>query len=136
MKRKNLLGAIPGKKVVLFIDDLNMPTMEQFGAQPPIELLRQMLGMGGFYDRKGLFWKDVQDVVLVSACGPPEGGRSPTTPRLLRFFHLLAIAEMSEDTLRKIFSSILGGRRAGAEEGGGGGGCFDPGGVGGRASLE
>lgn len=60
VKRKNLLGAMPGKKVVLFIDDLNMPTVEQFGAQPPIELLRQMLGMGGFYDRKLLFWKDTR----------------------------------------------------------------------------
>jgi len=108
-KRKNLLGAPPNKTNVVFVDDLNMPTVEQFGAQPPIELLRQMLGMGGFYDRKQLFWKDVKDTTMVSACGPPEGGRSPTTPRLVRFFHLLFIPDMSEEGLSKIYSSILGG---------------------------
>ena len=106
VKRKNLLGAPQGKTVVVFVDDLNMPAVEQFGAQPPIELLRQMLGMGGFYDRKQLFWKDVKDVTLTAACGPPEGGRSPTTPRMVRFFHLMFIPELTEETLRKIYSCV------------------------------
>uniref|UniRef100_A0A0A9YN65 Dynein heavy chain 6, axonemal n=1 Tax=Lygus hesperus TaxID=30085 RepID=A0A0A9YN65_LYGHE len=51
-KRKNILGAPPGRQgVILFIDDLNMPAREVFGASPPIELLRQVMGNGGFYDR-------------------------------------------------------------------------------------
>jgi len=54
-----LPGAPAGKRIILFVDDLNMPKLDTYGSQPPIELLRQYQDFGGLYDREKLFWKEI-----------------------------------------------------------------------------
>ncbi|XP_064233926.1 dynein axonemal heavy chain 6 isoform X3 [Aotus nancymaae] len=108
-KRKNILGAPGNKQIIIFVDDLNMPRLDRYGSQPPIELLRQYQDFGGFYDRNKLFWKEIQDVTIVSACAPPGGGRNPVTPRFIRHFSMLCLPVPSEHSLKQIFQAILNG---------------------------
>lgn len=108
-KRKTLLGAPSGKRSVIFVDDVNMPLVETYGAMPPIELLRQFLDFKGFYDRENLFWKDITDVTLFVGAAPPGGGRSQVSTRFSRHFTIINIPAANDSTLSHIFGSILGG---------------------------
>ncbi|ESN90843.1 hypothetical protein HELRODRAFT_194633 [Helobdella robusta] len=105
-KRKNILGAPNDRRMILMVDDLNMPKYDTYGSQPPIELLRQMIDCGGFYDRQKLFWKELQDLTICAACGPPGGGRNNVTPRLLRHFSILALPCPSEHCLKTLFTLV------------------------------
>ena len=104
---RGLFGPPPEKICVIFIDDLNMPEKESYGAQPPIEILRQLLDQGGWYDRKDNSFKKIIETRFVSAMGPPGGGRTFITPRFQRHLSVISLADFEDDTLLRIFSSIL-----------------------------
>lgn len=109
-RRKGVFGPPTGKKFVIFIDDLNMPKREVYFAQPPIELIRQWMDHKGWYNResKEKEFKKIEDIILVSAMGPPGGGRSPVTGRLQRHYNYLTYTDLGSDSIAMIFNKILG----------------------------
>ncbi|VEN56386.1 unnamed protein product, partial [Callosobruchus maculatus] len=105
-RRRGVFGPSMGKKCVLFIDDVGMPQKETWGAQPPVELLRQWIDHGHWYE-KDTSTLYLVDLMFVGAMGVPGGGRNEITDRFLRHMQIIGLDSFDDNTLTKIFSTIL-----------------------------
>ena len=47
-RRKGIYGPPLGKKLILFVDDLNAPKVEEYGAQSALEMMRQVIEIKGW----------------------------------------------------------------------------------------
>jgi len=84
-----------------------MPKKEEYGAQPPIELIRQWLDHKGWYNRLTKDYMELQDIIFVTAMGPPGGGRSSLTQRLQRHFNIITYSTLDNTSIEMIFSKIV-----------------------------
>lgn len=104
---KGVYGPLDRKRAIIFFDDVNMPAKEVYGAQPPIELLRQWLDHGGWYDRKAIEFHKLVDSQMICACGHPGGGRQQLTGRFMRHFNIFNFPELQDESLKTIFKTML-----------------------------
>ncbi|DBA95316.1 TPA: Dynein heavy chain cytoplasmic [Trebouxia sp. C0006] len=107
-RTKDTYGPPMGKRLMIFLDDLNMPRMDQYGTQQPIALLKLLIDRKGFYDRgKELNWKNMKDIQFVGAMGPPGGARNMLDPRFVSLFDAYEVQFPSNSNLQTIYTSIL-----------------------------
>ncbi|XP_020287480.1 dynein heavy chain 10, axonemal isoform X2 [Pseudomyrmex gracilis] len=109
-RTREIFGPPPGKKLIVFIDDMNMPITDTYGTQQPIALLKLLFERAGFYDRgRDLSWKYMRDIYYLAAMGKPGGGRNEVDPRFISMFSVYNVTFPSSETLSYIYTSILSG---------------------------
>ncbi|XP_058137242.1 dynein axonemal heavy chain 10 [Dasypus novemcinctus] len=109
-RTKDTYGPPMGKRLLVFMDDMNMPKVDEYGTQQPIALLKLLLEKGYLYDRgKELNCKNIRDLGFVAAMGKAGGGRNEVDPRFISLFNVFNIPFPSDESLHLIYSSILKG---------------------------
>eukprot|EP00304_Pavlova_gyrans_P007309 CAMPEP_0206033414 /NCGR_PEP_ID=MMETSP1466-20131121/638_1 /ASSEMBLY_ACC=CAM_ASM_001126 /TAXON_ID=44452 /ORGANISM="Pavlova gyrans, Strain CCMP608" /LENGTH=2403 /DNA_ID=CAMNT_0053407607 /DNA_START=23 /DNA_END=7231 /DNA_ORIENTATION=+ len=99
----------PGtKKLIYFIDDFNMPAPDKYGTQSAIELARQQVDYGGFYDLKKLTFKHIIHTSFVGAMNPLAGSFY-IIDRMQRHFATFAAPPPEADVCRMIYGKIFAG---------------------------
>ena len=97
----------PGaKRLVYFIDDMNMPEVDAYGTVQPHTLLRQHMDYKHWYDRQKLSLKEINNCQYVS-CMNPTAGSFTIDPRLQRHFSVFAVSFPGSEALQTIYNSIL-----------------------------
>ncbi|KAI5945034.1 Dynein heavy chain 10, axonemal [Manis javanica] len=109
-RTKDTYGPPMGKRLLVFMDDMNMPKVDEYGTQQPIALLKLLLEKGYLYDRgKELNCKSIRDLGFIAAMGKAGGGRNEVDPRFISLFNVFNVLFPSEESLHLIYSSILKG---------------------------
>ncbi|XP_057629488.1 dynein axonemal heavy chain 9 isoform X4 [Chionomys nivalis] len=97
----------PGnRKLIYFIDDMNMPEVDAYGTVQPHTVIRQHLDYGHWYDRNKLSLKEIMGAQYIS-CMNPTAGSFTINPRLQRHFSVFVLSFPGADALSSIYSIIL-----------------------------
>ncbi|RUS75418.1 hypothetical protein EGW08_016829, partial [Elysia chlorotica] len=109
-RTKDTYGPPSNKRLLIFIDDMNMPQVDTYGTQQPIAMLKLLLDRGGCYDRgKDLNWKNMKDLGYIAAMGKAGGGRNETDPRFVSLFSTFNMTFPDNSSLLRIYNGILEG---------------------------
>eukprot|EP00762_Andalucia_godoyi_P002660 ANDGO_03360.mRNA.1 Dynein-1-beta heavy chain len=107
-RRHGVYGPPLGKRAVAFVEDLHMPIPDSSGSKPPLELIRQCLDHGGWYDLKSSQFRRIEDMCFLgtfSVSRSKDGIEvsKNADDRLLRHFHSIVVDPVDSDSLTTLF---------------------------------
>lgn len=106
-------GPPSSKKLIFFIDDINLPYIETYGTQNAIALLTQHMAYGTIFDRGDLgLRKELVDIQYIAAMNPTFGSFT-ICERAQRLFATFACLMPSKQDLTTIFKSLFAGHVSG-----------------------
>jgi len=94
--------------MVAFLDDIHMPIKETCGAQPSLELIRQWVDYGFWYDKKNRCPKYVKNMLLVCAMTLFDRLEHCVSDRVMRCFSVINIKTPEENDIYNVYATILG----------------------------
>jgi len=115
-RSKGILAPPGGRKLILAIDDLNMPKKSEFGFIAPLELLKLWNDNGFWYDRSKQERTYINDMKILAAMAPPGGGRNQFSQRIMSIFAVLNMTDPSDAQLERIYGTILGELQGGFDQ--------------------
>lgn len=102
-------GPPASKRLIFFIDDMNLPYIETYGTQNAIALLTQHMSYGTIFDRADLgLRKELVDIQYIAAMNPTAGSFT-ICERAQRNFATFACLMPSKQDLTVIFKSLMAG---------------------------
>ena len=105
-KKMGVTFGPPGnRRLVYFLDDVNLPEVDAYGTQRAIELCRQQIEYEHMYDMTKLARRNVIQTQMV-ACMNPTAGSFLINPRLQRWFATFAIGLPGPVSLMTIYQTV------------------------------
>ena len=99
--------AQPGRWLVIFCDEINLPAPDTYETQRVISFLRQLVEQRGFW-RSDKTWVRVERVQFVGACNPPtDPGRVPLSARFLRHAPVVMVDYPSPSSFVQIYTTFM-----------------------------
>ncbi|KAL8455832.1 hypothetical protein Emag_000406 [Eimeria magna] len=105
---------VPGRTLIIFCDECNLPSPDKYGTQHVIMLIRQIAESGGFWrsmpqlqQASPWVWIRVEGVQFAGACNPPtDAGRHHMSNRFLRHAPIIFVDFPGKDSLIQIYRTF------------------------------